>query len=122
MDLDRQGIAVAVLGIPCGDADPALADAIFLDIGFLGALEADADVAREQLFIVIGAVRVGRQAVRKLLGRGFAFLVHSSASISLFNPSGVTVGAWRPTTLPLRSTTNLVKFHLIDDPSRPDFS
>src|SRR6478609_4322937 len=122
MNLDGQRVAVAVFGIPRGDADPALADAIFLDIGFLGALEADTDVAREQFLVVVRAARIGRQAVRKRVGRGFAFLVHSSASISFLNPSGVTVGAWRPTTLPDRSTTNLVKFHLIDDPKRPDFS
>src|SRR5262245_8275316 len=37
--LDGQGIAVTVLGIACGHAHPAFADAVFLDIGFLDALE-----------------------------------------------------------------------------------
>src|SRR5712675_2089296 len=102
MNLDGQRIAIAVLGVAGGDADPTLADAIFLDIGFLGPLESNADVARKQLFIVIRAVRIGGQAIRELVaGGGFIFLVHSSASISFLNPSGVTVGAWRPTTLPL---------------------
>src|SRR5438309_436652 len=39
VDLDGQRIAVAVLGITRGDAHPAFADAIFLDIGLLDALE-----------------------------------------------------------------------------------
>ena len=34
----------------------------------------------------------------------------------------VAVGACRATTLPERSTRNLVKFHLIDEPSNPDFA
>src|SRR5258707_6010707 len=46
MHLDRQRVAVAVLGIARGDAHPALADAIFLHIGFLDTLEANADIAR----------------------------------------------------------------------------
>src|SRR3954465_8214004 len=125
MHLDGQGIAEAVLGIAGGDADPAFADAVFLDIGLLGALEADADVARKQFLIVMRALRVGGEPVRKCRTRGFVGLVvlaHSSASISFFNPSGLAVGACRATTLPERSTRNFVKFHLIDDPSRPDFA
>src|SRR6186713_2676827 len=59
--LDRQRVAVAVLGIAGGDADPALADAVFLDIGLLDALEANADVAREDFGIVIRAVRIDRE-------------------------------------------------------------
>ena len=34
----------------------------------------------------------------------------------------VAVGAKRATTLPERSTRNLVKFHLMDEPSRPVFA
>src|SRR5260370_36924028 len=122
VNLDGQRIAVAVLGIPGGDAHPALADAIFLDIGLLDALEANADVARQHLLIVIGALRIGRQTVGQLVAHGLALLVHNSASISFFRPSGVAVGACRATTLPERLTRNLVKFHLIEEPSRPDFS
>src|SRR6185312_4553334 len=120
--LDRQRIAETVLGIACGHAHPALADAIFLDIGLLDALEADAHVAREHLLVVVGAARIDREPVRQLVAGRFAFIVHSSASMSFFSPCGVAVGAWRATTWPARSTRNLVKFHLIDEPSRPDFS
>jgi len=60
--LDGQRVAVTILGVAGGDAHPALADAIFLDIGLLGALEADADVARQYRFVVIGAARIDRQA------------------------------------------------------------
>src|SRR5436305_1808421 len=95
--LDRQRIAVAVLGIPRSDADPALADAVFLDIGLLGALETDADVTRKQLFIVVGTARIGRQPVGELVAHRFALLVHNRASISLARLSGRTVGACRPT-------------------------
>src|SRR5207249_12214700 len=65
--LDRQRVAVAVLGVARSDAHPALADAIFLDIGFLNAIEANADVAREDLGIVIPAVRIDRETVRELV-------------------------------------------------------
>src|SRR5271170_3436464 len=62
VELDGQRIAVTVLALAGLDADPVLADAIFGDIGFLDALEAHADVALEQLLIVVGAARVGGQA------------------------------------------------------------
>src|SRR6187455_3736739 len=88
MHLDRQRIAVAVLGVAGGDTDPALADAIFLDIGLLDALEANADVAREDLGIVIRAVRIDRKTVGKLVVHRFVGLAHSSASISFLIPSG----------------------------------
>src|SRR5689334_22687173 len=81
VDLDGQRIAVAVLGIAGGDADPAFADAVFLDIGLLDALEADADIARQDLGVVIGALRIDRQAVGQLVRSGLV-LAHSSASIS----------------------------------------
>src|ERR1043165_3461772 len=104
MQLDRQRIAVTVLCGAGGHPDPALADTIFLDIGLLRALEADADVARQHLGIVVWTRGVGRQPVRQGIGRGFSLLVHSSASISLRKPSGLAVGACRATTLPARST------------------
>src|SRR5579863_3626895 len=122
MHLDGERVAVAVPGVARGHAHPALADAILLDIGLLDALETDADVARKHLGIVIGAFRIGRETVRQSIGGGFGFLVHSSASISLVRASGLVVGACRATTLPARSTRNLVKFHLIDAPSRPDLA
>src|SRR5258708_952303 len=124
--LDRQGIAVSILGVACGHAHPALADAILLDVGFLDALEANADIARQHVGIVVRAFRISRepvrQLVRQLVSHRIILLVHSSASISLESPSGFAVGACRATTWPERSTRNLVKFHLIDEPSKPDFA
>src|SRR5262249_42477871 len=87
-DLYGQRIAVAVLGVAGGDTHPALADTIFLDIGLLDALEANAHVARQNIRVVIRALRIDRQAVRQLIVRltrlGLVLLVHNSASISFF--------------------------------------
>src|SRR6476469_7657794 len=83
--LDGQRIAVAVLGIPGGHAHPALADAIFLDIGLLDALEADTDVARQYLCVVRLAARIDTEPVGKLVSVCFALVVHSRASISFLN-------------------------------------
>ena len=77
--LDGQRVAVAVLGIAGGDADPAFADAVLLDIGLLDALEADADIARQDVRVVIGAVRIDRQAVRKFVAHDC--LAHNRVSI-----------------------------------------
>src|SRR5580704_4874925 len=57
-ELDRQRITVAVLGLGGLDANPALAHAIFRDVGLLGALEANADVALKHLRIVKRAARI----------------------------------------------------------------
>src|SRR6202035_4293463 len=103
MDLQSQRIAVAILGVAGGDAHPALADAIFLDIGFLDALEANADIARQHGLVVVRAFRISRQTVGQFVRRrvgglavlGVVVLVHSRASISFFSPSGVAVGACR---------------------------
>src|SRR5712675_1686192 len=122
MDLDGQRIAVAILGVARGHANPPLADAIFLDIGLLDALEANADIARQYRFVVVGTFRIARQPVRQFITGGFVLLVHNSASISLVSASGLVVGACLATTLPERSIRNLVKFHLIEEPSSPDFS
>src|SRR5262249_32315701 len=98
--LDGQRVAVTVLGISSGDAHPAFADAIFLDIGLLDALEANADVAREDFGIVVRAVRIDRQTVGKLIVDRFVALVHSSASIPFRSASGVMVGACAQTPRP----------------------
>src|SRR5450755_3507662 len=104
MHLDRQGVAVAILGVARRDPHPSLADAILLDIGLLDALEANADIARKHGFVVIRAFRIGRETVGQLvgglIGHSVIFLVHSTASISLVSPSGFVVGACRATTLP----------------------
>src|SRR5713226_6867574 len=76
VDLDGERIAIAILGGARGHAHPALADAILLDIGFLDALESNADVARQHLLIVVRAFRIGRQTVRQLVAHGIIFLFH----------------------------------------------
>src|SRR5690606_16046169 len=68
LQLDRQRIALAVAGLAGGDADPALAHAIFFDIGLLDPLEADADAAGEQIGVVIGAARIEREAIGRRVG------------------------------------------------------
>src|SRR5262245_45549075 len=68
VQLDRQRIAVAVLGLAGGHPDPAFADAILFDIGLLDALEADADVAFQHGGVVIGAVRIVGEAVGRCVG------------------------------------------------------
>src|SRR6267154_6128499 len=126
MNFNGKRIAVAILGIACRHPYPALADAVLLDIGFLDALEANADVAGKHLGIIVRAFRIGRKTIGELVCPLFVIgvipVVHSRASISLVSPSGFAVGACRATTLPERSTRNLVKFHLIDGPSNPAFS
>ena len=62
---------MAILRIANGHAYPALAHAIFLDIGLLHALEADADVAREDLGVVIGAARIDAQVLERDVGIRF---------------------------------------------------
>src|SRR5580658_1162676 len=78
--LDGQRIAVAVLALAGLDANPALADAIFGDVGFLDALEAHADVALEQLLIVVWTARVGGKAI----GQG---VVHDFSTHSIDMPA-----------------------------------
>ena len=68
-ELHRQWIAKAVLGLASGHPNPALAHAIFLDIGLLGAFEADADVARQRFLAEIGAARVVGEPVGRRVGR-----------------------------------------------------
>src|SRR6185436_4352550 len=56
--------AVAVAGAALGDANPALADAVFLDVVALDALEADADAALERALVVELALGAAGEAVR----------------------------------------------------------
>ena len=74
-------MAVAILGVAGGDADPALADAVFLDVGLLDALEADADVARKNLGVVIGAAWIGGEAIGQTVGGRSVGIGHSKSSI-----------------------------------------
>ena len=66
-ELDRQRIAVAILGLADLDANPAFADAIFADIGLLDAFEAYADVALEHVGIVIRAARIVGLSIGRLV-------------------------------------------------------
>src|SRR5208337_4323135 len=63
--LDGQRIAVAVPGLAGLDFDPALADAVFGDVGLFDALEADADVALQKLGVVIRALWIVGEPVRQ---------------------------------------------------------
>src|SRR4051812_10157666 len=63
LELDRHGFALAVPGRSSRHTDPALAHTILLDIGFLDAVEAYADAFFEQLRVVEGAIRIGRQTI-----------------------------------------------------------
>src|SRR5262249_21697277 len=67
---DQQRVPEAVLGLAGGHPDPALADAVFLDVVFLDALEADADIARQHVGIIIGAVRIVGETVGRRVGHG----------------------------------------------------
>lgn len=72
MQLDRQGLAPAIDAVADGQTDPAFRDAVFLDIGLVLALEADADALGQQVSIVEWAVGVDAQAVGKDVGHGDA--------------------------------------------------
>src|ERR1700722_5622415 len=69
--LDGQRVAITIFRVARGNADPALAHAIFFDIGFLDALESDADVARQNIGVVIRALRIGRETVWQSIGHRF---------------------------------------------------
>ncbi len=71
LELDGERIALAVDRLADGDADPALAHAIFLDVGLLLAIELDADAALEQRLVVVRALGIGGQAVGERVGHGF---------------------------------------------------
>ena len=67
LDLYRHRAAAPVQSLSGGNADPALADAVFLDGGAFFAVETDADSTREQIRIMEGALGIDRQAVGKRL-------------------------------------------------------
>src|SRR5687767_10002799 len=67
-ELDRHGIAVAVLGVAGRDANPALAHAVLFHVRLLDALEADSDAPLEQGGVEVRALRIGREAVRRGVG------------------------------------------------------
>jgi hypothetical protein len=63
LELDQQRLAIAVQRFACGHFDPAFADAVFLDVGAVFAVEADADVVLEHGAVVKRAARVNGQVI-----------------------------------------------------------
>ena len=63
LQLEGHGPAVAGHGVADGQPHPFLADAVFLDVGALHALEANADSPLEQSLIVVWALGIGGEAV-----------------------------------------------------------
>jgi hypothetical protein len=68
--LDGHGISPPVLGGRVRHPHPAFADAVFLHVGLLDALEADADAALEHFGVVEGAAGiVGKAVGRRIVQR-----------------------------------------------------
>src|SRR5690606_18767336 len=65
LELHGHRVAAAVQRLAGDHPDPALADAVLLDVGALLAVEADADAAFQQGGVVVRAARVEGQAVGK---------------------------------------------------------
>ena len=57
-ELDDHRISAAVLGGRDFNTHPTLDHVVFVDIGFLDAIEANTDVAAEHLFAIEGAARI----------------------------------------------------------------
>jgi len=70
---NRQQIALAVAGLPYRRANPVLADAIFLDVVPLTALETNADAARQRRLVVKRAAGVDAEVIRRPVGPGARF-------------------------------------------------
>jgi hypothetical protein len=60
---NQHGAALAVQRLAGGNLDPAFADAVFLDVEALFAIESDADVALQHIHIVVRAAWINRQTV-----------------------------------------------------------
>src|SRR5882757_4100594 len=69
LELDGERIALAIDGLADGDPDPALAHAVFLDVGLLLAVELDADALLQECLVVVWALGIGRKAIRQGGGR-----------------------------------------------------
>jgi hypothetical protein len=83
LQLDGHRVALAVDGLAGGDADPALADAVLVDIGLLDAVEHDAHAALEDVGVVVRAAGVGGQAVGRRVAHGIVFRRIWTALISV---------------------------------------
>src|SRR5690606_5357747 len=104
IDLHGHRIAAAVAGTPGGDPDPALAHAVFLDIGAFLAIEADADAAAERGFVVVRAAGIVAEAV----GWGLRHV----GSVLSFRRDGVAVRGARgyPRTVPAAASGERLAF------------
>lgn len=60
---DRQRPATTIQRLADGCANPALRDAVFLDIGVFDTIEANPDATRENRLVVMTARRVRAEAV-----------------------------------------------------------
>src|SRR5262245_7207569 len=74
LESEGQRVATPVERLAHGYADPAFADAVFLDIGLLRPVEADAHATLEQGLVVVRAARVNREAVGKRVGHAAALI------------------------------------------------
>lgn len=81
--LDRQRLAVAILGLARGDADPAFGNAIFLDIIAHPVLETDANAALQLLHVEMGAARIGGEAVWRCVAGIVRCVGHGRAIASI---------------------------------------
>ena len=79
--LDQQRIAAPIHSLARGHLHPALADAVFLDIGAFPAIETNADAAFKQSRDVMRAARVGREAVGDGWEGGLGCVVHAELFI-----------------------------------------
>ena len=71
LQLERHRLSLAVDRGPHRQAHPALADAIFVDVGFLHALESHTDPPDERFGVVVRAVRVDGQPVGRRIAHGY---------------------------------------------------
>jgi len=95
LKLNGQGFAGPVDRGADRHPDPALADAIFEDVGFLGPIEFDANAPLQQLLVVIGALRAERQAVGE--GIGLLAVYRSYVDFALISPrSGPDIARPKP--------------------------
>src|SRR5882757_7317474 len=87
--LDGERVALAVDGLADGDADPALAHAIFLDVGLLLAVELDADALLQERLVIVRALGIRGQAVWE--GGGKRGVGHGAQ----YSPAGGAPLQWR---------------------------
>jgi hypothetical protein len=78
---DRQQIALAVAGLADRGANPVLADAVFLDVVPLTALEPNADAPGQRRAVVERALGVDAEMIGRLVGRGECFARPGVAAI-----------------------------------------